>query len=166
MKSEFAPIELPDEEALARCQPLVRSFYDYWERCKRGKAMPARGDIDPLDFPQNLPGIILLDVEGVDAAGHGIYRYRVVGTYEVDNRGHNPTGKLVNEGFFHSNVEAALQSYDYVRRRCVGIFEAIYFIAENGRRIQEQSVALPLSEDGEHVSQIIVYSERVLVAPA
>ena len=160
MAANFSPIELPERETLERCQPLVRSFYDYWERARRGKPMPSRSDIDPMAVPRHLPGIILIDVEGFAGRGHGIYRYRVVGTYEVDNRGHNPTGKLVDDGYFAADVDSALAAYDHVCTHKVGIYEELNFVTDRGIQMREQSIVLPLSENGDAVSQIIVYSER------
>ena len=53
--------------------------------------MPSRADIEPLDLPSYLPGIVMVDV------GHDPYTltYRLVGTREAEARGHNPTGKSV-----------------------------------------------------------------------
>lgn len=126
--------------------------------------MPQRRDFDPADVPRHLPGILLIDVEGItdDGAGEtvGIYRYRVVGSQEVANRGHNPTGKLVFEGYFAGSLEDALRSYEIVRRSKSFLYEPMQFITDDHLTIDEYSILLPFSEDGETVSQILVYSER------
>jgi len=42
----------------------LRRLYDYWRsRCRDG-AVPSRQDIDPLDIPDLLPNVFLLDVVG------------------------------------------------------------------------------------------------------
>src|SRR3546814_12327327 len=52
----FNPAQLPDTK--------LRRLYDYWcGRCPEG-ALPARRDIDPLDIPDLLPNLFLLDVIG------------------------------------------------------------------------------------------------------
>ena len=79
---------------------LVRSMYAYWAESRHGKSMPCRSDLDPIDLPQHLPGIMLIDVEGVDDSGRSVYRYRVVGQWEIRARGHNPTGKTIEEGCY------------------------------------------------------------------
>lgn len=126
--------------------------------------MPQRRDFDPADVPRHLPGILLIDVEGItdDGAGEtvGIYRSRVVGSQEVANRGHNPTGKLVFEGYFAGSLEDALRSYEIVRRSKSFLYEPMQFITDDHLTIDEYSILLPFSEDGETVSQILVYSER------
>ena len=122
--------------------------------------MPQRRDFDPIDLPNHLHGIILIDVEGVGDDGTGIFRYRVVGTTEVENRGFDPTGRLVSEGYFFSSREAAMTSYETVRRTRKFLYEPMRFIADGYRLIDEYSILLPFSEDGEEVSQILVFSDR------
>lgn len=122
--------------------------------------MPRRRDIDPTDFPKHLPGILLLDVEDVDADGHARYRYRVVGTQEVRNRGHDPTGRHVDEVLGGPSLEEALESYDLVHRERTFLYDPIAFKDDRGVWIDELSILLPLSEDSKNVSQILVYSEQ------
>jgi len=143
------------------CAPRVLSIYDYWDECRAGRSMPRRADIDPVDLPEHLPGILLIDVESENAWGRGVYRYRVVGTREVVNRRFDPTGGLVEDGFFAKSKSDALLSYESVRLQRAAIFERLTFRAENGVPIDEDSVMLPLSENGKDVAQILVYSEPV-----
>jgi hypothetical protein len=42
--------------------PEQRQLYDYWQGKAAGRAMPARGDIQPTHIPRILPCISLLDV--------------------------------------------------------------------------------------------------------
>jgi hypothetical protein len=126
--------------------------------------MPRRQDFNPAGVPRHLPGVLLIDVEGIEDDGDGdtigIYRYRVVGSNEVSNRGHNPTGKLVSEGYFADSLEDALRSYEIVRRSKSFLYEPLQFVTEDHLTIDEYSILLPFSEDGETVTQILVYSER------
>ena len=122
--------------------------------------MPRRRDFDPVDLPAHLSGLLLIDVEGVDKTGIGRYRYRVVGTAEVANRGHDPTGKLVVEGFFGPSKEEIVASYEAVRLQRTFLYEPLHFVTEENRVIDEYSILLPFSEDGKAVSQILVFSER------
>ena len=138
----------------------IRAVFQYWDRIRAGRPMPRRGDFDPLEIPKALPGIILIDVEGSDPDGHGIYRYRVVGSDEVRNRGHDPTGRLVREGYFGGTLENVLKDYDYIRENRTFLYQPLDFVTEDFRRIREQSILLPFSEDGITVSQILVYSHR------
>ncbi|NJM91813.1 MAG: PAS domain-containing protein, partial [Rhodospirillaceae bacterium] len=67
----------------------IAAFYAYWAGKRRGSALPARADIDPLEMVALLPGIVLIDV----VADARQFVYRLVGTREVAMRGRDPTGK-------------------------------------------------------------------------
>lgn len=145
-------------EFLDGCPARISELFHYWDGLRRGRAMPARADFRPEAVPRHLSGMLLIDVEGVDDEGLGIYRYRVVGTDEVRLRGHDPTGKLVQEGFFWSSVEDALDCYETIRTSGRHLYEESEFVSAEGRWRSEYAIILPLSEDGTTVSQILVYS--------
>lgn len=64
----FNPAVLPDYK--------LRRLYDYWHSRCSGGVLPSRRDIDPLDIPDLLPNIFLLDVIG-DAED---FVFRLAGT--------------------------------------------------------------------------------------
>jgi hypothetical protein len=141
---------------LPRCHPTVRALYEYWDRKRGGRRMPARPDIDPAEFVPHLPGIMLVDV----VADERRYVYRLVGTREVEARGQNPTGRAVGESFHGSSRENVLRNYDTVCHERSPLFDDYHFAAPSGRLIDEQAIFLPLSADGETVSQIMVYTHH------
>lgn len=151
---------LGDPGFLEETSDLIREIFHYWNNRRGTRAMPSRRDFDPVDLPAHLPGILLIDVEGVDEAGIGRYRYRVVGTAEVANRGHDPTGKPVVEGYFGSSEADVLRDYEAVRLGRTFLYEPQQFVTEDHRTVDEYSIVLPFSEDGRTVSQIMVFSER------
>ncbi len=53
----------------------------------RGRTLPSRWDIDPIEIPRLLPHIMLVDV-----MGPSLYRYRLVGTEIATTMGVNATG--------------------------------------------------------------------------
>jgi hypothetical protein len=57
--------------AIAVGDPDLRCLFDYWCGLRRGRLMPARSDIDPLDIVWALSRIFLLDY---DPAGGLVYR--------------------------------------------------------------------------------------------
>lgn len=149
---------ITSRDFLNDCPEEISSIYRYWERARGERRMPRRTDIDPAGFKSHLPGILLVDIEGTDARGIGIFRYRVVGTGEVTLRGHDPTGKLVREGFFGPSLEDVIGTYEMVRRDRSFLYDPLEYVAPNGRWCCECTIFLPLSEDGDTVSQILVYS--------
>ena len=151
---------IKDRSFLADCAPQVAEIFRYWDERRGGKAMPARADIDPVDLRLHLSDILLVDVEGLDAAGQGVFRYRVVGTREVALRGHDPTGKLVREGFFGPSEDDVIACYEFVRRERGFLFDPLAYTTPDGHWREEETIFLPLSNDGETVSQILVYSVK------
>ena len=116
--------------------------------------MPSRADIDPIDLPDLLGGIILVDVteEPFDC------RYRLVGTDIVEKIGHDPTGQSVAEGFLGPSADFVLDNY-----RAVVTERAVRFVDEpfeerRGWPVDAQRIFLPLSEDGERVNMVLVYA--------
>jgi len=131
---------------------------DYWDTKRRGRRMPARADIDPIELRRFLPGIILIDV--VDDARR--YVYRLVGTREVAMRGKDPTGQSMIEGFFAATLDAALAIPDQVVTTRAPLFIHRDFTAPDGRLGYEDLIMLPLSEDGERVNMILGYTHHRL----
>jgi hypothetical protein len=145
-------------QAGSYCDDII-AFHAFWRSKCRGREMPARSDFDPVEMTSFLPGIALIDV--VDDARRFVYR--LLGTREVAMRGKDSTGKGVAEGFFASSVDAALASYDDVVTRRAPRFEQRRFVTPDGRIGNEQTVILPLSEDGQAINMIIAYTHHYLV---
>lgn len=143
---------------LENCPDRIAQLFHYWDGLRGARRMPRRADFQPEAVVRHLPGILLIDVEGLDARGVGIYRYRVVGTEEVRLRGYDPTGKLVQEGFFWSSAEEALTCYETIRKSRSYLYEVAEFFTPKGRWRSEYAIIVPFSEDGRDVSQILVYS--------
>lgn len=149
-----------DDRFLSVCLPRLRELFQYWDQRRRGRTMPRRADIDPVDFPLHLPRILLVDVEGEDDAGIGCYRYRVVGTKEAEVRGRDPTGLTVREAFFGPSLDDVLDCYETVRRQGTYLYDPKPYRTKDGRWSNDHTLFLPLSEDGLTVSQVLVYAER------
>lgn len=149
-----------DENILERTTESVRELYRYWKAVRGDRRMPRRRDFDPIAVPRHLPGLLLIDVEPPDESGRPVFRYRVVGGWEIEARGHNPTGRTVDEGFHGASLENARRDYERVTGSGEPHYESLDFVDSCGVRLERESILLPLSEDGVEVSQILVYSER------
>jgi hypothetical protein len=84
--------------------------------------------------------------------------YRLVGTAEVANRGSDPTGKSVQEAFFGGSVDETLSYYEHVVRCRAPFCYRGDYAAPDGRIETDDIIYLPLSEDGDNVNMILVYS--------
>lgn len=77
------------------CPARIAELFHYWDGLHQVRRMPARAGFLPEALLRHLSGRLLVDDQGI-----GICRYRVAGADEVRLRGHDPIGKLVQEGFF------------------------------------------------------------------
>jgi hypothetical protein len=137
----------------ASCHSDVLKMLAYWEGKRHGRAMPRRSDIEPAELVGLLPNIMLVDV--VD--DHRRFVYRLVGTGEVQLRGHDPTGRSVREGYFATTPEAAEHRYERVCSTRAPYYDEDSFQVLD-RCVSEANLFLPLSEDGQAVNMILVFS--------
>lgn len=132
---------------------LLRALYAYWDDRRGGRIMPARSDLDPVDIPDLLRHLILLDVT------HDPLRFRVrlYGTEVAELRGRDLTGRYLYEGEPTAigdqtrpwNVETVeTRSPHYV----TGPFTDI----SDGRTGTFYRLGLPLSEEGERVDMLMI----------
>ena len=137
------------------CHPTTVALYEYWLETCGDRRMPMRSNIDPTNMPRRvLPGISIVEVVQDDRR----YVYRLVGTGEVEVRSNDPTGKSVLEGFFGPSAEDALACYDRVVATRAPLLDPMPFTTPSGKFVTEETLFLPLSEDGINVNKILVYS--------
>jgi hypothetical protein len=139
---------------LAGCHERVRAIYHYWDSKRKGRLMPSRADLDPLDIPRFLPDICLVDVVP-DARK---YVYRLIGTNEVTARGRDPTGLPVAEAYFGTSAQSVFLNYDGVTASRAPLVDREPSITKDHRFIQHESIFLPLSDDGQTVNMILVFT--------
>jgi len=135
------------------CHPDILKLLVYWQDKRRGRLMPSRGDIRPEEITAFLPFIILVDVVPDERR----FLYRLVGTGEVRVRGSDPTGKPVAENYFAATAEGALKNYEEACRTRAPVYELDQFQVVD-RFISEANLFLPLSDDGETVNMVMVFS--------
>ncbi len=73
----------------------LRRLADYWSVRCRDSRVPARANIDPLDFPDLLANIML--IERVMEAGEDRYRFRLAGTDIARFTGRELTGRFLDD---------------------------------------------------------------------
>lgn len=135
------------------CHPDIRLVLTYWENKCAGRIMPTRNDIEPDEIRRYLPYVTLVDV----VADERRFVYRLVGTKEVALRGRDPTGKSIIEAFFGTTVENVLAKYATVCRTRAPFHERDNFQVVD-RYVGEENLFLPLSDDGQTVNKIMVFS--------
>jgi hypothetical protein len=134
-----------------------QSIYDYWAKVRGANFAPRWGDdfkLSEIDF-KLLPEMSVVDVIN---NGEG-FRYRFWGTKNVETKGFEMTGKLMDEGpspifIEHGKIqfEAVLSS----RKPLVFVYEVAYL--KSWKRAW-QSLRLPISDDGHTISKIATYQD-------
>src|ERR1700685_554118 len=79
--------------AAASREPRLRRFLDYWHAKRGERRVPARRDIDPLDFSYVLGNLMLFDV----LRDPQRFRVRLHGANLVTRMNYDMTGRFVDE---------------------------------------------------------------------
>jgi hypothetical protein len=145
---------MTDPDFIADCHERVRAIYRYWDSKRDGRLMPSRADLDPLDIPRFLSDICLVDVVPDERK----YVYRLIGTNEAAMRGRDPTGLAVGEGYFGTSKDSVFLNYDGVTRSRAPRLDRDPSHTTDNRFIQHESIFLPLSDDGQCVNMILVFT--------
>jgi hypothetical protein len=145
---------MDEPDFLAGCHERVRAIYRYWDSKRKGRLMPRRADLDPLDIPHFLQDIGLVDV----VPNERTYVYRLIGTNEVTARGRDPTGLPVGEAYFGTSAQSVFRNYDGVTSSRAPLVDREPSVTKDHRFIQHETIFLPLSDDGEAVTMILVYT--------
>ncbi len=74
----------------------LNTLLSYWQVKAEGRAAPERGEIDPIEIPQLLPILFLLDVGEEETPEEGA-RFRLVGTALVAQAGRELKGTLMHQ---------------------------------------------------------------------
>ncbi|HVO14318.1 MAG TPA: PAS domain-containing protein [Alphaproteobacteria bacterium] len=136
--------------------PRLRRFYEYWlSKCRPGR-LPARADIDPVEIPDLLPWIMLIDPVP-DAAGIR-FRFRLVGTGLVARAGRDATGRYYDEMLSKRDVARFAAIYnDVIRTGRPHHFHADLDInrMEGREHIRYERLLCPLASDGVTVDMLV-----------
>lgn len=133
-----------------RSAPL-RALYDYWLLRRGPRRMPSRKLMDPLDIPQLLSGLILLDVEPETRR----MRCRLVGTRVVDVYGADYTGKYLDEIEFGDQRENVLADYGSAVQTGQPNVRERFFYNSRGVHFRMERLILPLSDDDQSVTMVM-----------
>ncbi len=134
-------------EDRAEWYPRCRKLHDSWQDLRRDSDLPRRADFDPVAVPDLLPDLFLIDIERTDA-GARRYRYRLVGTGNVDRFGRDNTGLWLDEAVEEPHLSSFLGIYERVAESAVPICEVLTAEHTQRRYLVYQRLLLPLASDG------------------
>lgn len=127
-------------------QPRLQRMLDYWQSLRRDDALPARADIDPLDFPWMLGSVSLVEVHEGDN-GSRRYRIRLVGTDTTVRFGYEASGLWLDELPEPDYAEHIIAMFDEVVRMACPMVERPDMMID-GRIYNYEVLRLPLASDG------------------
>ena len=152
--------ELPADAqvgVLAGAPPDLLEMYAYWQHKRGPRPMPTRADIEPAEIKRLLPGMLLVDVRP-SPEGALEFVYRLVGTREVEMRGHDPTGKRVADAYYGKSADVVTACYRRVVETCQPFLDEDCFHLPGQEWSPSASIYLPLSSGGAQVTMVLVYS--------
>jgi hypothetical protein len=150
MKPVDAAPDLIDFLGQPESRPFLE-FYEYWRRKAAGRVMPSRADLDPLEIPQLLPGIFLVDVVPGPPRR---FRFRLVGTRIAELEG-EMTNKFLDEFIPGSPGTAMAQQYDEAAEGRIHVrHETLRWHARDRQHINYDVLLLPLSRDGATIDML------------
>jgi hypothetical protein len=157
--SPSAPADRPplDNDA------VLTALHAYWNHRRRGRAVPDRRDIDPVDIgPRLLPNVALVDV--VD--GGARFRNRLVGTAIVERWGVEITGRFLDETMRESSYRNFI--HELYRDACrfrAPVYSSSLFRWDVGSHMVTRRLYLPLTHGGGDVAMILVGQTFIGTAP-
>ena len=147
--AEPACFTLPESAA-----PKIKALYDYWQSIRpAGRLLPGRRHFDPVDIPELLPNLWMIDVLRDPLR----FRFRLVGTEIVRFAGRDVTGLWLDE-FFENYAQSEACRF---HRDCTLTGQPAYRRAgllfnPTGSRLVAERLYLPLAQDGRHVDILLV----------
>jgi hypothetical protein len=136
---------------MRQLDPMLISFYRYWESRCGGRALPRRADIDPSHIPALLPNVQLIDV----LDGGSRFRFRLVGTAIVAAFGAELTGRYFDEVMTAQRLAIAVGHYRRVCENMRPIYICAAYTTTRYGDIIASRVIAPLSADSVAVNMAI-----------
>ncbi len=143
---------MTDDLATQIKHPRLKRFYAYWLSIAPPGKIPGRQHLDPLDIPDLLPWVNLVEVarEGDEFR----YRHKLVGTAIAEYFGRDSTGRWYHEIYDDKTLEELYR----VNGAIVRDKEPHYWdsaIPVSGRQfLNYRRVICPLAADGETVNML------------
>lgn len=143
-----------DESFLDSCHADIAAVYRIWRSKVRSGNLPSREDIDPSELKDFLPNLMLVDVEQPGPR----FRYRLVGTGEVNLRGKDPTGLYLEDAYSGVDGDYCDGNYRYVADNGKHLFDQTPEPTTQGNVTDVEVIFLPLAADGKKVDIVLVFS--------
>jgi hypothetical protein len=144
----------PDGRAPLDNDSVLTALLAYWNHHRRGRTVPDRADIDPVDIGAGLlPHVALVDV--ID--GGARFRNRLVGTAIIERWGFETTGcfldEIMSEGGYREFIH---ELYRDACRHRAPVYSSSLFRWDIGTHMSTRRLYLPLTHGGNDIPVILV----------
>lgn len=157
-----AAFSLPKEAA-----PKIKALFDYWRSIHPAGAgqagalpalLPGRRHLDPVDIPELLPNIWMIDVlRDAERGASPRFRFRLVGTEIVKFTGRDATGQPLDAVYPDYENTEAFRAHRAVAESGEPGYRKSGVISNPGRDyVEAERLYLPLADDGKTVDIILV----------
>lgn len=134
-------------------RPRLQRLLQYWEQKRGGRPMPARADLDPLEFPWMLGDVSLVEVH---RPGDGLrYRFRLMGSRAVERLGYDVTGKWLEDLPAPDYRARLTEVFGLMVARAAPHVERPNMLIDNHVHHYE-ILRLPLGRDGHQVDMLMM----------
>jgi hypothetical protein len=130
---------------------ILFDLFQYWDRKRAERPMPARRDLDPTEIPRLLPHLRITEI----LEGCTRFRYRLVGTAVVETYGADFTGKYTDELYSGERRVYIERNYRIVHEKKRPMFLRSRYITLKGYDIIANRLLAPLSDNGVEVDMVI-----------
>ena len=127
--------------------PSVRKLFDYWSARKGARRFPSRRDFDPIDVPDLLQDLLLVEVERTSDSPMR-FRFRVAGGRFRDIYGEELTGRWLHEldlGAYRDHWSAQYSKVAETGRPNHGEHKLYW---QNREHVPFEWLMLPLGDNG------------------
>ena len=140
----------------------LREVFRYWSGKKRGRGLPSRTDLDPMEIPHLLQNIGLVDVIGDPPR----FRFRLIGTAITHAMGRELTNRFLDElPLEREYVDHLLSLYRTVVEERRPVYSEGAFVGMPYKASwRAHRLLLPLSADDSRIDMIL-FAQVFLEAP-
>lgn len=139
--------------------PTLRALYGYWAEKRRGRPMPDRADIDPIEMRPWLGHLML-----VERKPDGDYIYRLYGSAFVDQFKVDMTGLAISSlpagqaELLRAEYDAVVNALAPTTRQYTAQFESTSRDKRSSWAVERswERLVLPLSNGGDAVGMLLV----------
>lgn len=134
----------------------------YWRRLRgAGDALPGRQDVDPLDIPDLLPWVNLVEVHGGphDGPAKPRFRHRLVGTGIVDMTDSDGTGRWLHDMLRTERMAQVGRMLEAVARTREPELMLDDLGGDGPRLWSPSSLVLPLAADRRDVDMLMLVTQ-------